>query len=304
MRRMGSLSRLLMIGLVLELALAAGLFALLRWLQVGALWSALAVAALFALVRLVLAVNMFRSSERFSMQREAQHRLGPLGWLRLLLAEHLAMLRLFSWAFPLEWLLHRQDIAAGGKGGVVLCVHGYVCNASYWAGLRRALKKNGDWRLYTMNLEPTFCSIDDYAALVAKRVEAIRAATGVEKVVLIGHSMGGLVSRCYVQRHGGDRFVSKIITLGTPHHGTRSALRGRGENARQMRPGNPWLEALNAEPPVAVPLVSIYSYHDNIVYPQDSSVLPWAKNIGLPGIGHLELAYSPRVRELIVAELQ
>lgn len=303
MRRVGMLSRLLVVGLVLEVGLAAGVFVLLRWVGAPVWAGLLAVVGLFAVVRLGIAVDMFRQSERHRMERGAEQGLKRLGWVRLVLAEYLALMRLFSWHFPFEWALHRQDCRTG-EGTVVLCVHGYVCNSAYWGGLRRALRRAGLCRVYTMNLDPTFGSIDDFGELVARRVEAIREATGVDKVVLIGHSMGGLVCRCYVQRHGGDRYVSKIITLGTPHHGTVSALRGRGENARQMRPGNAWLEALNSDAPVDVPIVSIYTFHDNVVYPQDSAVLPGARNVGLPGIGHLELAFSRRVQDLIVEELR
>jgi hypothetical protein len=71
-----------------------------------------------------------------------------------------------------------------------------------------------------------------------------------------------------------------------------------------MIPRNPWLESLNSESPVNVPITSIYTFHDNIVFPQDTAVLAHAKNIGLAGIGHLELAFSKPVQELIIEELR
>jgi len=44
------------------------------------------------------------------------------------------------------------------------------------------------------------------------------------KVVFIGHSMGGLVARYYVDVLGGHEITEKVITLGTPHRGALNAL--------------------------------------------------------------------------------
>jgi triacylglycerol esterase/lipase EstA (alpha/beta hydrolase family) len=103
-------------------------------------------------------------------------------------------------------------------------------------------------------------------------------------LILVGHSMGGLVSRAYLRRNGKAR-VAKLVTLGTPHRGSQLAKLGMGENGRQMVPGSAWLGGLNASGAVPLPAatVSIYSCHDNYVMPQDSSVLEGAKIVPLAG---------------------
>lgn len=305
MKRVGMLSKILMGALAVELVLYGLVSALLHRF---AGWSVeslvlLCVAAAL-LIRFKMTADMFRASERNRMKRQPEQCVDRAGALRLFLAEYLAVLRIFVWLHPFEWLHTRRDAPASGAGPVILCIHGYVCNGAYWVTFRRFLQAQDFARTYTINMDPTFGSIEDFAQQVARRVDEVRASTGVDKVVLVGHSMGGLVSRCYVQRHGGADKVSKIITLGTPHLGTYSAKKGPGEDARQMVPGNPWITGLNAETPVNVPIVSIYSYHDNIIFPQDYSVLPGAKNVGLPGIGHLELAFSKPIQELVLAELK
>ena len=67
-----------------------------------------------------------------------------------------------------------------------------------------------------------------------------------------------------------------------------------------------WLRGLGASEQggPAAPITSIYSCHDNFVVPQDSSVLAGAKNVPLPGIGHLSLVFSERVAALLEAELR
>lgn len=61
-----------------------------------------------------------------------------------------------------------------------------------------------------------------------------------------------------------------------------------GPDGRQMRPGNAWLNALNRVG-VDVPFTSIYSVHDTIISPQDSSAMPDAANLELSAIGHVSM---------------
>ena len=44
-------------------------------------------------------------------------------------------------------------------------------------------------------------------------------ATGKNKVIIVAHSMGGLVSRYYIKNLGGSNKVDKLIMIGTPNHG-------------------------------------------------------------------------------------
>jgi PKD repeat protein len=66
--------------------------------------------------------------------------------------------------------------------------------------------------------------IQIYARKLANEVEAARQAYGVDKVDIVAHSMGGLVSRCYIEMLGGDKYVRKLIMLETPNHGIPSQL--------------------------------------------------------------------------------
>jgi hypothetical protein len=97
-----------------------------------------------------------------------------------------------------------------------------------------------------------------------------------------------------------------VITIASPHQGTALAALGPGENARQMRRHSEFLRALahaeGGQGP-GVPFTSIYSTHDNLVAPQESSLLPWARNVAMHGIGHVDLLGCPKLAGLILAEL-
>ena len=92
----------------------------------------------------------------------------------------------------------------------VLLVHGYLCNRGLWWWLRRGLRAR-HFEVATINLEPPFASIDHFVGQLRARIEALVAETGAPKVVLVTHSMGGLVARAYLQHHGAAR-VGKLVT--------------------------------------------------------------------------------------------
>lgn len=196
------------------------------------------------------------------------------------------------------------------EGLPVLMVHGFFCNAAFWVPMRHFLRKKGFGQTYSVTLDPPlFGDIERFTLRLSKRVEQICEETGSEKVVIVAHSMGGLVSRNYIHNMDGDKRIAKLITLGTPHHGTTIAdtVFFMGRHLRQMRRwSNTWLNKLNEHEhrPALVPTVSIFSYHDSIVSPQESPILKHAKNVPLRGIGHLEMPFSKTVQNLVYQELK
>lgn len=61
-------------------------------------------------------------------------------------------------------------------------------------------------------------TIDENAGLLAKMMD--KRFSSDKKVVILAHSMGGLISHRYIQKHGGNEKVLKLLTLGTPYHGS------------------------------------------------------------------------------------
>ncbi|MRD72492.1 alpha/beta fold hydrolase [Rhodocyclus tenuis] len=182
----------------------------------------------------------------------------------------------------------------------LLLIHGYGCSRGVWWWMRGRLERAG-WNVATVNLEPVCSDIDAYAASIHRRINAVCKATGRSQVVLIGHSMGGLAARAYVRKHGAAR-VARVLTLGTPHRGSRLAHLGIGDNARQMQPESDWLQRL-ARVSSDVDTVVIYSPHDNYVMPQTLLELPGAPQRRVDGVGHLAMLFSPRVVATLLAVL-
>lgn len=288
--------RLLMLVMALQVVAAIGIaWALARVMPADV--ALLLAVIVVLLVRMAIAANNFRMAAR-PLPEGAQ-----LDWrqrVQLFFHEFASTMMATSW----HMLRHRPrlHVAQPARGLPVLMVHGYGANGGFWVHLAAQLEAQGHSHA-TVDLEPVFGDIDHYAQQIEEAVQALLAACGKDKVIIVAHSMGGLAARAWLRSFGAQR-VARIITLGTPHHGTDLAHMGLGANARQMRRNAEWLAQLDAADRGQRGLfTSIYSFHDNIIAPQDSCHLPGARNIALPGIGHVAMGRHPDIAKHILAEI-
>jgi pimeloyl-ACP methyl ester carboxylesterase len=273
-------------------AMAGGIAA--PWLIVGALAACLALPFAVATISFTLAW-IFRTP------RPPAFAIGPVASVRMFIGEAMAIARSHP-RMALGWWL-MQDPPPARAAAPVLLLHGVLCNAGIWRGTIPRLAGAGCGPVYTLSYGPPTASIELFAEQLEAKIEAICKATGTARVALVTHSMGGLVARAYLRRFGGAR-VRCLVTVGAPHHGSVDAWMFPGECLAQMRPGNAWLAALNAEAsPPATRIVSLWSRHDSMVAPQASAELACADNIAFTGIGHNALVEHPDVIARVVAEL-
>jgi pimeloyl-ACP methyl ester carboxylesterase len=243
------------------------------------------------------------------------HTLRGLASLKPWWGEFLVCLHSFFWTQP---FFGQRPLATGRDPDkpALLLIHGYFCNRGLWRGFAKWFAGRGHL-IGSLNLEPVFGSIDDYPARIHQAVQDLCARldrlNGTDrsgdptKVVLIGHSMGGLAIRAYLRDYGAAR-VSQAITVGTPHQGTWAAQLGQGLNTRQMRLStrsrpNPWLNHLRqVESPSSDGLFNLLlSHHDNIVFPQAIQRLGAAPVHEFSAMGHIQMIYEQSVREKILS---
>jgi triacylglycerol esterase/lipase EstA (alpha/beta hydrolase family) len=243
----------------------------------------------------------FALSWCFRAKRPPSMRLSPAGIAALIWGEFRAL----AGAAP-RMIFYRRLVAdplPAPARTPLLLVHGVLCNGGIWNRVRAYLAAHDVGPVYVVTLTPPLASIEQFAGQVAARIDAILAATGAAQVILVGHSMGGLVARAYLRGYGGAK-VKRVITLGTPHHGSVVAWLFPGNSLAQIRPGNRWLEALPGALADFPPFTSIWSWHDSMVAPQTSARLEGAHNIELAGVGHNALLGERRVFEVLVAEIR
>jgi triacylglycerol lipase len=198
------------------------------------------------------------------------------------------------------------DVEAAGTP--IVLVHGLADNRSIFTVLRRGLRRRGFGRVLALNYSPLTDDVREVAERLSETVEAVCAETGYERVHLIGHSMGGLVARYYVQRMDGDQRVHTVVTLGTPHSGTYAARLVPHPVFRQLRPGSDVIaELAQPAPGCRTRFVAFWSDCDQLVIPSSSARLEHpdlaARNVFVRGVGHLSLPIDGRVVHEIGATL-
>ena len=196
----------------------------------------------------------------------------------------------------------KKTVALKIRSTPILLVPGYFSNRACFFVLAKLLRGLGASHIYTIDPKPMTADIRDLAQQLAEKVDDILGATGVPRINLVGHSMGGLIARYYIERLDGASKVNVCVTIGSPHHGSLLSRLGLGTNAQQMRPGSELLADLNRFEHISreIRLVSIWSTFDNMSVPRTTSILGGdATNISVDYIGHLSLLYSPRVARLV-----
>lgn len=230
--------------------------------------------------------------------------LNPLLAIGGILLEALS-LALLVVTYPLRLVHDLLPLRAPAHGETpILLVHGWGANSASFLFVQLWLKLRGYRNVHAVSYTPPVIDARKLAVQVARHIERARKAAGTEKVHVIAHSMGGLLTRYAIRHLGCEAKVDKVITLGSPHQGTKLAnvIPGHG-NVPQMRYRSEFLRALADDgltPGRDVQYYSIYSEMDNFVLPAHSAVLDGnARNLHVPYHGHCALLYSPAVMKLV-----
>ena len=181
----------------------------------------------------------------------------------------------------------------------VLFVHGWTENRRFWKWMIHHLSGDPRRRLYTINLSPIDAPVSVYREQIAARIDSILSKSRHEKLTLVGHSLGGIVSRAYIKSYGGEK-VERLITLGSPHHGTVLAYGALGAVPRQVEPNSEFLTSLSdGEDLSGIDLHCIISVHDNLVIPFTNGFMPQAENHQISRAGHTSSIFSTESLQII-----
>jgi predicted alpha/beta hydrolase family esterase len=272
-------------------------------------WQLASAAAAWAALLLALSTPLVLGLEMLLASRvhadDPSPRPSLLQRLRALGGEWYWAWRTFLWNQPWRSRRHADPLAPPPRPGVLL-VHGYVCNRGFWrpwlAHFERAAVPYA-----TVDLEPPFADIDQYAVRIEAARARLHALTG-HPPLIVAHSMGGLAVRAWLRAQGGAQHLPvlarHLVTIGSPHHGTWLARWAHTPNGRQMRRHSPWLQQLRRDE-ATVPeaawrhITCVYGHCDNIVFPPSTACLPGANVVHIEAQGHVQMAHARAVRELV-----
>ena len=191
----------------------------------------------------------------------------------------------------------------------ILLVHGIIDNHAIFTVLDRALRRRGFQTLATYDYGLFTQNIPRAAQRLGEAIEQLSAATGYERIHVIGHSLGGLIARYFVQRLGGDSRVHTLVTLGTPHQGTQLAWAASLlPLVRQLSPGSPVIRELaEPAPGCRTRFIAFFSDIDHLVVPGRNARIDHpdlnVQNIAALGVGHLSMPNNRRIAFTIARAL-
>lgn len=190
----------------------------------------------------------------------------------------------------------------------VAVIHGYFHNRSGFDFLSAELRRRGFRWIHGMNYNPIGQSVPDLAERFGRYVEDLRRISGARRVHVIGHSLGGVIARWYVEEMGGYRAVDTCVTIGTPHRGTYAAFLGPGAAAKDLRPGSGVMRRLETSlRRTGVKYVNLYSDLDLLIVPPSSAMLPEQRNVHnhlVEDLGHTSLLLSDELVGQLVRHLE
>jgi triacylglycerol esterase/lipase EstA (alpha/beta hydrolase family) len=135
---------------------------------------------------------------------------------------------------------------------------------------------------------------------------------------VVGYSEGGIVARLFVQKYGGDSIARRVLTIGSPHHGTELAARAQAEHpdrcpkaCQQLAPDSDFMKDLNEgdETPAGPRFITISSTTDAAVTPIGTAELDGALNMTVQELcpdaltQHTQLTSDPVVLALVTSAL-
>jgi triacylglycerol lipase len=202
---------------------------------------------------------------------------------------------------------------AQDEPGPVLLVTGYGGSARSLDPLRQALEHEGRDVVVvpavgggTGDIATQADALDGAADDAMKRFHAA-------SVDVVGYSAGGVVAREWVRHADGAGKARRVLSVGSPQHGTTVAELAAGiagtcpTACRQLGPDSDLLRALNArdETPEGPRFISVWSDADEVVVPPDSALLDGALNLTVQSVcsgaqtSHEDLPSDPVVLALL-----
>ncbi|MGC8490763.1 MAG: esterase/lipase family protein [Syntrophobacteraceae bacterium] len=210
--------------------------------------------------------------------------------------------------FPLGYLKNRlRPESPLAPGPVIVLTHGLYHNASAWLLFSKHLRKAGFQNIFVINYRSFFTDFEKtFEKFATFASEASRAAPD-RPVYLIGHSLGGLLSRVYAERSLGGRAPAAVITLGSPHQGSKLAAFGPGKLAASLLYRGPLFTKIESESAsIPCPGFALTSPVDNMVFPREAEQVPyegWEYHQTHP-LSHTAMLYSKSVARKVIELIQ
>jgi len=187
----------------------------------------------------------------------------------------------------------------------VILIHGIWDTKAIFSKMSARLTQLG-WCVHSLNLTPNDGSLG-LDSLAKQLADYISQNFDPEQTLdIVGYSMGGIVSRYYVQRLGGINRVQRFITISSPHKGTLTAYSLPLPGYLDMRPDSGLLRDLNQDVTVLkrINFTSMWTPFDIMILPSNSSQMPVGKEVKINVMLHRQMVTETQSINALVEELK
>ena len=187
---------------------------------------------------------------------------------------------------------------ASGDRVPVLLLPGIYETWFFLDPLARVLHEAGHPVHTVPGLGHTLASLDDSSRLVAERL----AELGLDRVVLVAHSKGGLIGKHLMSAAPVPTEIAGMVAVNTPFAGSRYATYFPARSVRALSPRFPAMRALALQRAAHSRIVSVYGLFDPHV--PGGSELAGATNVRLPVMGHFRTVAHPAVQGAVLEHVE
>jgi triacylglycerol lipase len=225
-------------------------------------------------------------ASRIAIERDALSRAAE--------TEAVAALRV-AMALPLGLAAVIPDVKAGED--VVVLVHGFMATAGAFRPMRAHLEREAGVHVATFT-HPPGCTVPRIGRMLA---DVVKRLPGGARVHVVGHSLGGVAARWYVQELGGHARVTQTVSLASPFGGTPVARKFPWFVGAELRNESRILRRLRtrAHHYTAVPHMSLVAGEDRLVVSVESATFPAGEVIVLPGRGHNSMLFDAEAMRIV-----
>jgi pimeloyl-ACP methyl ester carboxylesterase len=180
---------------------------------------------------------------------------------------------------------------------VVVLVHGFMASAGVFRPLRKRLERDCRAKVATFTHAPG-AGVRRIAKRLARLVDGIPHGA---RIHVVGHSLGGVVARWFVQELRGHARVTQTISLASPFGGTHFARRVPVLVGADLCAQSELLARIRHRAGAfRVPHVSVVAGEDRLIAGEESASFPHGEVIVLPGRGHNTLLFDDEVARIVI----
>jgi triacylglycerol lipase len=188
----------------------------------------------------------------------------------------------------------------------VLFVHGFMAAGPVFDPMRAHVESVAAVETVGLSYGP----LESFEHIAGRIAALTNLAAHGRPVTIVGHSLGGLLARWYLQELGGavdqGGAVDRLITIASPHAGTDKARFAPGSLGAALRPGSLILDKLRAGRDRArqVAHIAVVAGQDQMISPPDSAgAIEDAEVHRFDDLGHNAALFDPRVVDLIARKV-